>query len=98
MGEANTLANRHRKPAPRGLFSRAEAIYAAGFPAFGDPSRIRATFELVFLAGWAPHDSQQKPLRPGSAKTRLADALNVTEFDPNTPNALHPPSSEGPKQ
>ncbi|MCR9067944.1 MAG: SAM-dependent methyltransferase [Rhodobacteraceae bacterium] len=98
MGEANTLADRHRKPAPRGLFLRAEAIYAVGFPAFGDPSRIRATFELVFLAGWVPHDSQQKPLRPGSAKTRLADALNVTEFDPNTPNALHPPASEGPKQ
>jgi len=37
--------------------------------------RIRATFEIVWLSGWAPHESQQKPLRPGSAKTRLADAL-----------------------
>ena len=41
--------------------------------------RVRATFEIVSLSGWAPHDSQQKPLRPGSARTRLADALNVDE-------------------
>ena len=41
--------------------------------------RVRATFEIVWLSGWAPHESQQKPLRPGSAKTRLADALGVAE-------------------
>jgi hypothetical protein len=41
--------------------------------------RIRATFSLVALSGWAPHESQQKPLRPGSARTRLADALGVEE-------------------
>lgn len=98
MGEGNTLADRHRTPAPRRLFAEAAARYAARFPAPDDPNRIRATFELLFLAGWAPHESQQKPLRPGSAKTRLADALNVTEFDPTAPNALHPRSSEGKDQ
>ena len=41
--------------------------------------RVRATFEVVWLSGWAPHESQQKPLRPGSAKTRLADALGTVE-------------------
>ena len=42
--------------------------------------RIRATFEIVWLSGWAPHESQQQPLKPGSAKTRLADALRTTEI------------------
>jgi hypothetical protein len=47
---------------------------------FGDKDgRIRATFEIVWLLGWAPHESQQKPLAPGSAKMRLADALGVKE-------------------
>jgi hypothetical protein len=56
---------------------RAVAIYAERF---ADPDRrVRATFELVWLSGWAPHESQQRPLRPGSAKARLADALGVPE-------------------
>ena len=42
--------------------------------------RIRATFEIMWLSGWAPHESQQQPLRPGSAKTRLADALGTREI------------------
>ena len=47
---------------------------------FADPDgRIRATFEIVWVSGWVPHESQQKPLKPGSAKARLADALGVTE-------------------
>jgi hypothetical protein len=47
---------------------------------FADPDgRIRATFEIVYLSGWAPHGSQQQPLSPGSARTRLADALGVKE-------------------
>ncbi len=41
--------------------------------------RLRATFDIVYLTGWAPHQSQQKPLIPGSAKARLADALNTQE-------------------
>lgn len=81
MGETNALADRHRKTPPRALFPQMAALYAQDFPAQDDPTRIRATFELIFLTGWAPHDSQQKPLRPGSAKGRLADALKTTEFD-----------------
>ena len=47
---------------------------------FADPDRrIRATFDIVWLSGWAPHGSQQKPLAPGAARTRLADALGVRE-------------------
>lgn len=79
MGETNALAARHRATPPRALFARAAQIYAESFPAEDD--RIAATYELVFLTGWAPHDSQQKPLRPGSATARLAEALNTTEFD-----------------
>jgi hypothetical protein len=48
---------------------------------FADPDgRIRATFEFVWLSGWTPHESQQKPLKPGSAKARLADALAAVEL------------------
>jgi SAM-dependent methyltransferase len=73
MGGANALVGRIRKPSSRRLFLRAEEIYAERF---GDADgRVRATFELLFVSGWAPHDSQQKPLRPGSAKMRLEDAL-----------------------
>ncbi|WJY22564.1 methyltransferase domain-containing protein [Fontisubflavum oceani] len=79
MGETNALATRHRGPTPRRLFTRAAEIYAESFPA--ENRRIRATFELAFLTGWSPHESQQKPLRPGSATSRLADALKTTEFD-----------------
>jgi SAM-dependent methyltransferase len=73
MGAANALVARLRKPATKGLFMRAAKVYAERF---ADPDgRVRATFELIFLSGWAPHESQQKPLAPGSAKMRLADAL-----------------------
>jgi SAM-dependent methyltransferase len=77
MGEANALAGRLRRPTGRQVFSQAAARYAAGFPA--PEGRIRATFEMIFLTGWAPDDSQPKPLRPGSATRRLADALGSTE-------------------
>lgn len=90
MGETNALADRHRAPAPRRLFLRMAEIYATRFPAKDDPARIRATFELVFLSGWAPHESQQKPLRPGAAKARLADALGTQEFDETALPVLHP--------
>lgn len=90
MGETNALADRHRAPAPRRLFLRMAEIYAAQFPAKDDPARIRATFEMVFLSGWAPHESQQKPLRPGAAKARLADALGTQEFDETALPVLHP--------
>ena len=56
---------------------RAAGLYAERF---ADPDgRLRATFELIWLSGWVPHESQQKPLRPGSAQARLADALGTVE-------------------
>jgi hypothetical protein len=77
MGATNALAERSRLPLRRAVLMRAAEIYAARF---GDPDgRLRATFEIVWLSGWAPHESQQKPLTPGSARMRLADALNARE-------------------
>src|SRR4051812_2811887 len=73
MGEANALAARRRGGWRRGTLVRAAALYAERF---GDADgRIPATFEILFLCGWAPHPSQPKPLRRGSATNRLADAL-----------------------
>ena len=77
MGGTSVLSERSRKPVSRRLFSRAAEIYAERF-ADAD-GRIRATVSIVHLSGWAPHENQQKPLRPGSAKARLADALKVPE-------------------
>ncbi|HHC29386.1 MAG TPA: SAM-dependent methyltransferase [Rhodobacterales bacterium] len=75
MGEGNAL-RAHATATSRAFFEDAAARYAR---AFGQDGRISATFEMVFLTGWAPHESQQKPLRPGSAEARLADALGVEE-------------------
>ncbi len=84
MGEGNALAGRLRKPTARAVMHRATQIYSQ---AYATPNgRIPATFEIICLTGWAPHDSQQKPLRPGSAAQRLADALNTAELPlPHTP-------------
>ena len=77
MGEGNALAARLRRPTRRSVLLRAAEIY---HNRFATPNgRIPATFEIICLTGWAPHDSQQKPLRPGSAAARLADALNAAE-------------------
>lgn len=76
-GEGNALADRRRAPVPRALFDRAAELYAQAFPT--DDGRVSATLELVTLTGWAPAPDQPKPLRPGSAITRLADSLNTTE-------------------
>ena len=77
MGETNALAARLRRFSARAIFAAAEAAYRTSFATPDD--RLQATFDLVFLTGWAPHDSQQQPLRPGSARSRLADALGVAE-------------------
>jgi SAM-dependent methyltransferase len=77
MGATNVLIDRHRAPLTRATLARMLEIYAERF-ADAD-GRIRATFEVVFLSGWAPHASQQQPLKPGSARTRLADALGTQE-------------------
>lgn len=77
MGMTSILNDRSRKPARKSLFWRAAQIYAERF---SDPDgRIRASFPVIHLSGWTPHENQQKPLRPGSAKTRLADALKTPE-------------------
>jgi len=78
MAATNALVERRRAPLRRATLRRMAEIYAARF---ADPDgRLRATFEIVWLSGWAPHPSQQQPLRPGSAQTRLADALGTREI------------------
>ena len=77
MGEGNALSGRDRHFTRRGIFRRAQDLYAAHFPGMQKP--IRATFELVTLTGWAPSSDQPQPLRPGSARARLADALGTDE-------------------
>jgi SAM-dependent methyltransferase len=78
MGATNVLAERRRTPLRRATLKRMAEIYAQRF---ADPDgKVRATFDVVWLSGWAPHESQQKPLRPGSAQTRLADALGTREI------------------
>jgi SAM-dependent methyltransferase len=77
MGATNVLNDRLRRPMRRRTLERMVEIYGQRF---ADPDgRVRATFEIVWLSGWAPHESQQRPLRPGSATVRLADALGVPE-------------------
>jgi SAM-dependent methyltransferase len=77
MGETNVLIDRDRRPLTRAVLTRMSEIYAERF-ALPD-GRVPATFEIIGLTGWAPHESQQKPLKPGSAKMRLADALGAVE-------------------
>lgn len=78
MGATNCLTERRRVPLKRRtLFRMAETYVERYSDADG---RVRATFDMVWLSGWAPHESQQKPLRPGAARTRLADALGVEEI------------------
>jgi SAM-dependent methyltransferase len=77
MGATNVLAERRRKPLRRAMLNRMAEIYAQRFADWD--GKVRATFDLIWLSGWAPHESQQKPLRPGSATTRLADALGTKE-------------------
>ena len=91
MGLTNALTARRKTPLRRGTLLRAAEIYAERF---SDPDgRVRATIEIVWLSGWAPHESQQKPLRPGSARMRLADALGAR--DPPSPTG---PAPDEPKK
>jgi len=78
MGATNALAERRRTPLRRETLARMAQIYAERF---ADPDgRVRASFDVVWLTGWAPHASQQQPLKPGSARARLADALGTREW------------------
>ncbi len=77
MGATNSLVMRSRKPLRRDVLFRALELYTERY---ADPDgKVRATFEIIWLTGWTPHESQQKPLKPGSAKTRLSDALKAVE-------------------
>jgi SAM-dependent methyltransferase len=76
MGMANPLIGRSRKPLNRAFFMRAAELYKERY---SDPDgRIRATFSIIYMSGWAPHESQPKPLKRGSARISLADALKDT--------------------
>jgi SAM-dependent methyltransferase len=78
MGATNVLTERRKTPLRRATLMRMAEIYAERF---ADPDgRIRATFEIGWMTGWSPHESQQKPLKPGSAAQRLADALGTKEI------------------
>jgi hypothetical protein len=73
MGATNVLVERRRTATRRATMLRMAEIYARRF---ADPDgRIRATFDVIWLSGWAPHESQQQPLKPGSAKASLAEAV-----------------------
>ncbi len=78
MGEGNPVAARSRRFTGKKLWAETARLYAEKF---AEPDgRLAATFEIIFLIGWAPHESQQKPLRPGSAQKSLADALGTVEI------------------
>ncbi|MGH6725835.1 MAG: methyltransferase domain-containing protein [Pseudolabrys sp.] len=78
MGATNVLRERRRTPLKRATLQRLAEIYA---DRFADPDgRLRASFEIAWLSGWVPHESQQQPLKPGSAARRLADALGTKEI------------------
>ena len=79
MGATNILIERRRTPTRRATMLRMAQIYGERF---ADPDgRIRATFDVIWLSGWAPHDSQPKPLRPGSAKASLEAAVKKAKHD-----------------
>ncbi|WP_108813351.1 SAM-dependent methyltransferase [Loktanella sp. Alg231-35] len=77
MGENNALTDRIKHPTRRNVLTEAACIYAENFR--NDDNRVDATFEVITLTGWAPSKDQPQPLRPGSATTRLADALGTKE-------------------
>jgi len=73
MGATNVLKERRRTPTRRATLLRMAQVYAERFA--DSDGRIRATFDIIWLSGWSPHESQQQPLKPGSAKASLADAV-----------------------
>jgi len=76
MGESNALAGRIKHLTRKSVMSETAKIYQDNYP---DGDRIKATFDIITLTGWAPSDNQPQPLRPGSATNRLADALKTKE-------------------
>ncbi|HZC57256.1 MAG TPA: methyltransferase domain-containing protein [Xanthobacteraceae bacterium] len=90
MGATNALVARRRTPLRRATLYRMAEIYAQRFA--DSDGRLRATFEIVWLSAWAPHPDQQKPLKPGSAKARLADALHTQEISTGEKAPISAPS------
>lgn len=87
MGESNVVRDRYKAPMSRRLLM---AVAEAYHDLFARPDgRIEATFEIVYLTGWAPHESQQQPLKPGSATMKLEDALNMAKGDLQDPPKEH---------
>jgi hypothetical protein len=78
MAATSVLSDRRKVPLRRATLARAIEVYTERFGLPG--GRVPATFEIITLTGWAPHESQQRPLRPGSARARLADALGTQEL------------------
>ena len=76
MGDGNILTQRAKQSLRRDVLMRAMQIFTETSQ---EDAKSLAQFEICYLAGWAPHESQQKPMRPGSARMRLADALGITE-------------------
>jgi SAM-dependent methyltransferase len=77
FGWANAMTEHAPGLMRRDVLAQASALYEQNFS--GDDGRLRATFQFIWMTGWAPHESQQQPLKPGSAKMRLADALGTRE-------------------
>jgi SAM-dependent methyltransferase len=94
LGGGNVLLARSKAPLSRKTLARAEDIYRERHAT--PDGRVNATFEIVYLSGWGPDVSQQKPLRPGSAAQRLADALHTTEHSAGD-KASFPASPAKPK-
>jgi NADH dehydrogenase [ubiquinone] 1 alpha subcomplex assembly factor 5 len=92
MGESNALLGRHRAPMTRKtMIAMAEAYHDL----FGRPDgRITASFDIVFLLGWAPHESQQQPLKPGSGKVNLGDAIKMFSGDLQDPSKMDPTNQD----
>lgn len=78
MGASNAVHSRLMKPTRSAVIMEAARLYQEKYA--NDEGRIPATFQIVYAIGWAPHASQQQPLRPGTAKVKLADALEATEI------------------
>jgi SAM-dependent methyltransferase len=96
MGATNVLRARRRRPLRRATLMRAVEIYSEEFG--GADGRVPATFEIVTLTGWAPDASQQQPLRPGSARMRLADALGTVEQSAGAEAEPERPASDRPRK
>lgn len=95
LGGGNVLISRSRKPLARKVLERAEALYRERHGTAD--GKVKATYEIVYLTGWAPDPSQQKPLRPGSAARRLADALGTKEHAAGDKAAFPAPGTKTPK-